>query len=99
MKQCSQKRVVPCIRRAAILYRQSFPLMREIVRCESGFNPWARNPASTATGLAQFLDTTWATTRYARYSRTSAKWNSLALAQLLRQDGPRHWYSSRPCWG
>lgn len=73
-KQCSQTRVVPCIRRAAILYRQSFSLMRSIARCESGLNPYAYNGASgnrqpvitdKSSGLFQFMPGTFAGSRYA----------------------------------
>lgn len=31
-----------------------------IAQCESGFNPYAKNPTSTASGIMQFLDTSWA---------------------------------------
>ena len=30
-----------------------------LVNCESGFDPWAHNAHSSASGLFQFLDTTW----------------------------------------
>ena len=30
-----------------------------IIECESGWNPKAQNPVSTAGGLAQFIDGTW----------------------------------------
>ncbi|MDC1191166.1 lytic transglycosylase domain-containing protein [Gammaproteobacteria bacterium] len=33
----------------------------QIINKESGWNPTAQNPTSTAYGLAQFLDSTWAT--------------------------------------
>jgi len=33
--------------------------MHELVMKESGFNPYAQNPKSTAYGLLQFLDDTW----------------------------------------
>src|SRR5260221_14364520 len=35
---------------------------------ESGWNPNAQNPTSTAYGIAQFLDTTWAGFRYPKTS-------------------------------
>lgn len=36
--------------------------LRELVNRESGWNPTAQNPTSTAFGLFQFLDSTWAGT-------------------------------------
>lgn len=35
-----------------------------IIEKESGWNPTAQNPRSTAFGLAQFLDSTWSLTDY-----------------------------------
>lgn len=31
----------------------------KVIDCESDFDPYAKNPNSTAKGLAQFLDGTW----------------------------------------
>lgn len=36
-----------------------WPAMHTLVMKESGFNPHAKNPRSTAFGLFQFLDSTW----------------------------------------
>lgn len=36
------------------------PALAKLVRLESGFSPRADNPTSTAFGLYQFLDSTWA---------------------------------------
>lgn len=80
-KQCSQKRVVPCIRRAAIRWRVSFPMLLRKARCESGLNPYARNGVHA--GLFQFnYPGTWGTTPYARRSPWRAKWNSLAAGYM-----------------
>lgn len=35
------------------------PWALAIIECESGFDPWAKNPTSTAAGLFQFLRSTW----------------------------------------
>lgn len=80
-KQCSQKRVVPCIRRAALHYHQPFYDLLRVARCESTLNPWARNGVHA--GLFQFrvaTPSTWATTPYARKNPFRAKWSSLAAA-------------------
>lgn len=78
-KQCSQKRPVPCVRRAAIHWRVSFPMLLRKARCESRLRPLATNGAHA--GLFQFrvaAPSTWATTPYARRSPWRAKWNALA---------------------
>lgn len=79
MHQCSQQRVVPCIRRAAIHWRVSFPMLLRKARCESRLDPFARGGVNI--GLFQFnWPGTWSTTPYARRSPWRAKWSSLAAA-------------------
>lgn len=81
MRACSQARPVPCIRRAAIHWRVSFPMLLRKARCESGLNPYARN-ASGSSGLFQFLLGTFYSARnpYRRHEIWSAKWSSLSAA-------------------
>lgn len=96
-KACSQKRVIPCIRRAAIHWRVSEAMLMRKTRCESGFNPYAyfghpqnRVPMAwsfiarheLSSGLMEFKPATWLTTPYARQSIWSAKWNALAGAWM-----------------
>jgi hypothetical protein len=91
-KQCSQTRVVPCIRRAALRHRVSFPMLLRKARCESTLNPYARNGVHA--GLFQFRvapPSTWATTPYRRYSPFSAKWSSLAAAWMHRVGRGGEW--------
>jgi hypothetical protein len=47
------------IERAANATGVDFPLLVETARRESSFNPSARAPTSTATGLFQFIESTW----------------------------------------
>ena len=73
----------------------------EIVRCESGFNPVAKNPKSTAYGLCQFLDSTW---KYVQnkwemdLNRHSPEDQLYACERLLREEGDIHWAESKECW-
>jgi hypothetical protein len=57
---------------AAITYHVDAGELSHKASCEStgghGYNPYAKNRSSTAAGLFQFLDTTWASTPYARFS-------------------------------
>lgn len=76
-KQCKQHRPVPCLRRAGLRWQVSTAMLVRKARCESGLNPFARNPSGAA-GLMQFLPSTFATTPYASRSIYSAKWNALA---------------------
>jgi soluble lytic murein transglycosylase-like protein len=83
--------VAACIVRAAHLHRVSEWLLLRRASCESGLNPSARNP-SGASGLFQFLPSTYATTPYARRGSVwSPKWNSLAAAWMVRVGRGNEW--------
>ena len=73
-----------------------------IVKCESGFNPNAKNPSSTAKGLFQFLNSTRIETSRRMGTPTFSPFDvekqAAAGAWLLRTDGVRHWEASRTCW-
>lgn len=58
-----------------------------VARCESGFNPNAFNASSSASGVFQFLPSTWATTAYAGYSPFNASANIHAAYQVFARDG------------
>jgi hypothetical protein len=81
MHTCSNARPVPCIRRAALHWRVPTSLLVRKARCESGLRPWARNP-SGASGLFQFIPSTFASTPYAGRSLWSAKWSALAAGYM-----------------
>lgn len=89
-KQCSQARVVPCIRRAALHYRQPFADMLRVARCESSLDPY--NEYAGHRGLFQFnYPGTWNTTKYSTHDPYSAKWNSLAAAWMWKQGRRSEW--------
>ncbi len=63
-----------------------------VARCESGFNPGARNPISVggahAAGVFQILDSsTWRSTSYAGQSPYNAYANIHAAYQIFQRDG------------
>lgn len=91
-RKCSQTRVVPCIRRAAIHWRVDFQMLLRKARCESTLNPLAANGVHA--GLFQFrvaAPSTWASTPYARRSPWRAKWNALAAAWMHRVGRGGEW--------
>lgn len=57
--------IVQIIYAAADMYGQPREDMLRVARCESVLDPSAVNPSSNASGLFQFLPSTWATTPYA----------------------------------
>lgn len=69
---------------AATAYGVSYSTLRRKAYCETGgtFDPYAKNPRSTASGLFQFLTSTWASTPYASYSIWDPYANALAAAWM-----------------
>jgi transglycosylase-like protein with SLT domain len=59
--------------------------------CESRYHPNSVNSSSGASGLFQFLPSTWAFTPYASYSPFDPRYNALAAAWLYKRDGPSQW--------
>lgn len=57
------------IRSAADEFAVSADTMLALAQCESGMRPGAKNPRSSAAGLFQYLDTTWASARHRLYDR------------------------------
>lgn len=90
-KQCSQKRVIPCIRRAALHHRVNFRMLLRKARCESRLNPYAVG-FRIHRGLFQFnFPGTWGTTPYRRHDPFRAKWNALAAAWMHKQGRGNEW--------
>lgn len=82
---------------AAIIQQAFAPLgqaavswAERVAMCESGDNPYARNPDG-ASGLFQFMPSTWAGTPYARDSVFDAVANARAAAWLYARRGPGAW--------
>ncbi len=101
-------RYVECaIRDAAVRYGLDVDRFARIAWCESGLNADARNSRSSATGLFQFLASTWvwvadAGAPYAHLDRTNARANAFTAAWLMARSalgGLGHWSASRSCWG
>lgn len=91
--RCSQAQPRWCVIRAILTYRLSSwqaAWMHRVARCESGWNPYARNPSGSS-GLFQFLPSTFVGTPYARHSIWSAKYQALAAAWMVRQGRQREW--------
>lgn len=82
---------------------QAGPDWGPIVACESGGNPTASNPSSTASGLYQFLDTSWKAYGGGQYASrakfaTPAQQTEIAN-RAFAQSGLSPWTASRGCWG
>lgn len=74
-----------------------------IIQCESGGNPAAQNRSSSASGLFQFLDSSWAAyggREFAsRAKLATAAEQTIVADRAYAQAGLTPWTESRPCWG
>jgi hypothetical protein len=59
--------------------------------CESRYHPNSVNTSSGASGLFQFLPSTWAFTPWHTYSPFDPVANAMAAAWLYNRDGPSQW--------
>lgn len=73
------------------------PIMVDIARAESRFNPLAKNPKSTATGVFQILVGTWADYGCVG-SRTDAHDNIKCARIIYERSGTTPWISSKANW-
>lgn len=62
-----------------------------VAKCESGFNPNAYNASSGASGVFQFLPSTWHGSPYASSSPFDAAANVRAALWLYQRSGPTQW--------
>jgi len=77
-----------------------------IIKGESGFNPNAKNPSSSASGIFQFLDDTFNDHCIKKYRKTDTMEDknnpylqiNCAADMLLEPKGYMHWWESRKSW-
>jgi len=62
-----------------------------VAKCESNYNPFAVNRSSGASGLFQFLPSTWALTPQHAQSVFDPVANAQAAAWLYQRSGPGQW--------
>jgi len=81
------------IRLAAITYQQSYSDMLRVASCETGgsFNRYSKNRSSSASGIFQFLDSTWASTPYGRESVWSPYANAMAAGWMWKSGRRGEW--------
>lgn len=65
-----------------------------IAKCESNFNPLAQNSTSSAGGVFQFINSTWASVnkmRGVQYNKLNAEQNIDNAMWLAKKEGWKHW--------
>jgi len=65
-----------------------------VAKCESNYNPYAVNRSSGASGLFQFLPSTWAASPYHASSPFDPTANAKAAAWLYQRSGAGQWVCS-----
>jgi len=76
-------------------------LFLSIARCESGFRIEAKNPKSTASGIFQFLNSTFITHAQAYelpLEKDNPKIQIELAAKMIANGGVGHWNASKSCW-
>ena len=79
-------------------------LLIRIVKCESRFNPLAKNTTSTATGWYQFLEGTWTEgsnkmgVDWSLDDRTDLEKSTKMAIYWIKQGKLSKWDASRSCW-
>ena len=71
-------------------------IMLKVAKCESGFNPKAKNPKSSATGVFQIMSSVHGISP--RFL-TDYKVNIAIAYKLFKEQGTNPWVSSIGCWG
>ena len=67
-----------------------------IAYCESGFNETIESTSSSATGVFQFLNSTWI--NYCVGDVKNAEDNVECAVRLMSEGGMGHWSESYQCW-
>lgn len=81
---------------AAALYGVPVSELQRVGTCESHLTPSSKNTSSTASGLFQFLDSTWARAGVPGFSVFDPYANAIAAARLVRSDGSWREWSCQP---
>ena len=91
--------VAHAIRLASVVYGVSERELQRVAWCESRYDAGAVNASGDATGLFQFLRSTWARYPFRGFPRSDPFASALAAAYVRKQDGSwRQWTASRRCW-
>jgi hypothetical protein len=100
-KTYSKEEVIQLIKDYSALYSINETLALSIARCESGFNQFAKNKTSTASGVYQYLSSTWKATDQAKIGLSvfDAEANiKAAVSYIASRDHAQPWNASKHCW-
>lgn len=84
------------LRLASAIYGIPMRELRAVGTCESHLTPSSKNRTSTASGVFQFLDSTWTRAGIPGFSVFDPYANILAAARLVKLDGSWREWSCQP---
>jgi hypothetical protein len=84
-----KEEVIELITNKAEVHGVNIPLALALADIESGYNPTAKNPSSTAKGLFQFIDKTWADLCVGEVFNPES--NTDCAMSLIARGGLHHW--------
>lgn len=96
----SKEEVEKLIKDYSTQYGISADLPLRIAECESGYNQFSKNKNSTASGIFQYIHSTWAHTEAGvlGISPFDADANVRMAIRSIASGGISNWNASRNCW-
>lgn len=98
----SPAEVVELIKSYSQQYGISADIPLRIAKCESGYNQYSKNKSSTASGVFQYLSSTWAGTDQGKLGLSvfNADANvKAAVSYIAVHKSTSPWNASKHCWG
>jgi len=83
---------------AYAMVKYNDPLFWEIARCESGLNPNAKHPVSSASGVMQIINSTWNMYSPPNYDKFNFSHNVEVGWKIYKAESWKPWSSSINCW-
>ncbi len=75
---------------------QNYNILNRIAICESNYRPNAKNPNSSASGVFQFIHSTWE--HWGTGDVFNYKDNIDSAIRLYDAEGSNPWLASSKCW-
>lgn len=99
-KSYTKEEIQELIKHYAQAYNIDSALPLRIGMCESGYQWNAKNPRSTASGVYQYLSSTWKNTPEGKQGKSvlDPKANINAAIRHIATKGTSPWNASRKCW-
>jgi hypothetical protein len=100
IRSYSPEDVQQLIKKYSEQYGISPDLPLRVAKCESGYNYLSRNSHSTASGVAQYIHSTWTHTEAGKQGLSvfDADANVHMMVKSIASGGISNWAASKRCW-